>query len=79
MLVAAVTATGDGRTIVRGFSVLPLLVVLSASVRPAAIPQAGIGVANKGKGTVLGRVEKLRVKTNYGLAVILEQSPGAGQ
>ena len=41
--------------------------------------QADIRVANEGKGTVLGRVEELRVKANYGLAVILEQSPGAGR
>ena len=40
--------------------------------------QAGVGVADEGKGKVLGRVEELRVEANNSLAVILKQSPGAG-
>ena len=41
-------------------------------------PQPGIGVAKKRQGTVLRRVEKLRVESNDCFAVVLEQCPRPG-
>ena len=41
--------------------------------------QAGVGVAQKRKRAMLGRIEKLRVERDDSLAVVLEQSPGAGR